>query len=91
MEYLDARKNPIREGLYRDIRDKSYLLYLFQKESRWRCQTPDVSDSFLFPLSSSRQIVPIKDPLELIEHLKKAIGFIEKKIEEDIEERRRLM
>ncbi len=44
MEYMDSRGNPLREGLYRDTGDRSYVLYLFRQKNEWKFQTPDSKD-----------------------------------------------
>ena len=96
MEYLDSGKNPIREGLYRDIEDRFYILYLFREGEKWRFQTPDASGEYDFPLNFFRDLVPINDPVKEVRHFRDlnknvAASFIEKKIDEEIEDRRRLM
>jgi len=94
MEYLDSAGKPLREGLYKDKDDRTYVLYLFQEEGQWMFQAPDDSEKFDFPMNSSRDLMPIDDPVKEIEFLRKvkenlAASFIEKKLQEEIEERRR--
>ena len=90
MEYTDSRKNPLREGLYRDRKDKSYVLYLSKEKSKWMFQTPGSEDVANFPLTMSKELEPLSEPIEEIERFKKVIGFLEKKVEEEVEARRNL-
>jgi len=90
MEYIDSRKNPLQEGLYRDKRDKSYVLYLLQEKGKWRFQTPGSEDVADFPIEMSRELEPIDNPVGEIERFRKTAGFLEKKVDEEIEERRRI-
>jgi len=96
MEYLDSMGKPLRDGLYRDKDDRTYILYLFQQEGQWIFQIPDNSEEFDFPINFSRDLMPIDDPVKEIMSLREskdnlAASFIEKKINEEIEDRRRLM
>ena len=95
MVHLDAMRNPLKDGLYRDVEDTSYILYLFNDGGRWKFQTPDFLGEHDFPLNFSKDLIPFGDIVTEIEHfrdLKKEsiASFIKKKIEEDIEDRRRL-
>ena len=92
MEYLDSRKNSLHEGLYKDKRDKSYVLYLSNEKGKWKFQTPGSESVVDFPVEMSKELEPIDEqtiPVEA-ERFRKIASFLEKKLEEEIEERRRL-
>ena len=92
MEYTDSRKNPLREGLYRDRKDKSYVLYLSQEKGKWMFQTPGSENFVEFPVNMAKEIEPIDEQMVDFEigRFRKIVSFLEKKLEEEIEERRRL-
>ena len=92
MEYVDSEGNPLREGLYRHMKDKSYVLYLFNQDDEWKFQTPDSKDLANFPLSSahitSKELEPVYDFFREIKRFKRIVSFLEKKLDEEIESRR---
>lgn len=90
MEYYDSTKKPLRRGLYRDRKDKFHILYLFQQDDKWKFQDSNTPDPINFPVVMSTELQPIDEPIVELERFKKVVSFLEKKIDEDIEERRDL-
>jgi hypothetical protein len=88
MEYLDSAGKHLREGLYRDRRDKTCVFYLFQEGDIWKFQNSDSLTSSKFPITMTREIEPIDNPVKELENFRKIINFLERKLDEEVEIRR---
>jgi hypothetical protein len=87
MAYTDSKGNVLEEGLYRDNKDKSYVIYLFMRDGKWKFESPDSSDVYDFPLNLSKEIEKVEF-LSEIERFRKILNFLEKGLYEEIERRR---